>query len=93
MVKKTIKIINKYGIHARPARMIVEAASKFNSDVLLSKNGEEINAKSIMGILMLEAKKDSKVILRIDGKDEKKAMKALQEVFKKISTFRELDEN
>lgn len=89
MLIKSFIVQNSYGIHARPARLIVETASKFQSEILLEKNGEVINAKSIMGILMLEARKDSELILRIQGVDEGLAMGALTEVFERITTLRE----
>ena len=89
MITKSFVIKNQYGIHARPARMIVEEASKFRSDVWLSKNGEEINAKSIMGILMLEARKDTELVLRVSGEDEETAVNALMDVLNKISSMTE----
>ncbi len=89
MVTKTFIVKNQYGIHARPARMIVEEAAKFKSDIFLSKNGEEINAKSIMGILTLEARKDSEIVLRIIGADEEEALKAMTDVLERISQLRE----
>lgn len=89
MVQKTFIVKNEYGIHARPARLIVETASQFQSEVFISKNGEEINAKSIMGILMLEARRGSELILRVEGEDEEQALKALEEVFATISSFEE----
>jgi len=91
MITKSFIIQNQYGIHARPARMIVEEASKFRSDVWLSKNGEEINAKSIMGILMLEARKDTELVLRVSGEDEETAMDAMTAVLDKISSLTEWD--
>lgn len=91
MITKSFIIQNQYGIHARPARMIVEEASKFRSDVWLSKNGEEINAKSIMGILMLEARKDTELVLRVSGEDEETAMDAMTAVLDKISSLAEWD--
>ncbi|MDZ7371561.1 MAG: HPr family phosphocarrier protein, partial [candidate division KSB1 bacterium] len=63
--------------------------SKFRSAIYISKDGEEINAKSIMGILTLEARKNSELILRIEGEDEEEAMKALTEVMEKISLLEE----
>ncbi len=89
MVTKTFIVKNQYGIHARPARMIVEEAAKFKSDIFLSKNGEEINAKSIMGILTLEARKDSEIVLRIIGAYEEEALKAMTDVLERISQLRE----
>ncbi|MDZ7315273.1 MAG: HPr family phosphocarrier protein [candidate division KSB1 bacterium] len=89
MITKSFVVKNQYGLHARPARMIVEEASKFRSAIYISKDGEEINAKSIMGILTLEARKNSELILRIEGEDEEEAMQALTEVMEKISLLEE----
>ena len=78
MVTKTFKIKNKLGIHARPAGQIVKTASKFKSTVYISKNGNEINGKSIMGVLMLEAGFGSEIKLVIEGDDEFAALEALE---------------
>ena len=87
MISKSFIVKNTYGIHARPARLIVETASKYNSQIYLSKNGEEIDAKSIMGILMLEASKGSELVLRINGEDEEVAMKDLENIFESITSI------
>lgn len=87
MITKSFKVKNTYGLHARPAKLIVEEATKYKSDVYLSKNGEEVNAKSIMGILMLEAGKGSEIILRIDGEDENEAMEKLDAIFEEITSI------
>jgi phosphocarrier protein len=83
MKSKTFKIQNSLGIHARPAGQLVKTASKFNSSIYISKNGNEVNAKSIMGVLMLEAGFGSKITVRIEGEDETEALKALEEVIEK----------
>ena len=80
MITKTFKIKNKLGIHARPAGQMVKTASNFSSDVYISKNGNEVNGKSIMGILMLEAGYGSEIVLRLDGDDEFEALQALEEL-------------
>ena len=80
MITKTFCIKNKLGIHARPAGQIVKTASRFSSSIYLSKNGNEVNAKSIMGVLMLEAGFGSEVMLRIEGDDEFEALQALEEL-------------
>jgi phosphotransferase system HPr (HPr) family protein len=85
-------IKNKYGLHARPARLIVEAAMKFECDVHISKNGEEINAKSIMGILMLEARKGTELSVICHGEDEQEALDELKKVFQTISELKEWEE-
>ncbi len=89
MVTKSFKIKNKLGIHARPAGQLVKTASKFKSSVYISKNGNEVNAKSIMGVLMLEAGFGSEVTVRIDGEDEFAALEAIEQVIDK----RQFDED
>lgn len=89
MVSKTFVVQNKYGIHARPARLIVETAMKFQCDVHIAKNGEEINAKSIMGILMLEARKGTELVIKCNGADENEAAVALENTFFEIAKMRE----
>ena len=85
MIKEEIIIKNRLGIHARPAALLAQEAGKFKSDILLIKEGIEINAKSIMGIMMLAAEKGSKLHMTITGIDEAEAYKALKNVFKAIS--------
>lgn len=85
MIKEEIVITNSLGIHARPASLLAQEAGKFKSDILLIKGGIEINAKSIMGIMMLAAEKGTKLTLSITGVDENDAHKALKKVFKNIS--------
>ena len=85
MITEEIKIVNRLGIHARPAALIAQESGKFKSAVLLVKDGIEINAKSIMGVMMLAAEKGSKLTLTITGEDEVEAHKALKKVFKTIS--------
>lgn len=92
MVSKTFLIQNKYGIHARPARLIVETAVQFKSDIHLAKSNEEINAKSIMGILMLEASKGTEVLIKCEGEDEEQALQHMTEVFEKIARIKEWEE-
>ncbi len=91
MKSKSFIVKNKFGIHARPARLLVETASKYKSDIYISKNGEEINAKSIMGILMLEAGKGAELVLRIVGEDENEALQEMEAIFEKIATIDELN--
>lgn len=93
MVKKSFIIKNAYGIHARPARLIVETATKYSSDIFLEKEGEQINAKSIMGILMLEASQGSKVELKISGDDEEDALEALEGIFEELESKEKWNHN
>ncbi|MFZ5516871.1 MAG: HPr family phosphocarrier protein [Candidatus Zhuqueibacterota bacterium] len=70
MIVRKVKIQNKMGLHARPAAQFVKVASKYKSDVYLSKNNREINGKSIMGVMMLAAEMGSELIIKADGVDE-----------------------
>lgn len=81
MVERTLTIKNKLGLHARPAAVFVKTAAKFKSDVFLIKDGQEVNGKSIMGVLMLAAEMGSKITLRIDGDDEQLALETLTKLF------------
>ena len=80
MVKTEIKIINKHGLHARPAAQFVKIAGKFESDIKVIKDGLEVNGKSIMGIMMLAAEPGSTIILIAEGSDETEAHAALTEL-------------
>jgi phosphocarrier protein len=77
MISRKLIIQNKMGLHARPAAMFVELASKYDSDVTLQKDGIEVSGKSIMGVLMLAAERGSEIILTVNGKDEEFAADAL----------------
>lgn len=83
MVKKSVKIKNKLGLHARPASILVKKASEFESKITIEKDGVEVNAKSIMGVMMLAAEKGSEVILTAEGEDEKRAIEELVELITK----------
>lgn len=72
-----IEIINKLGLHARASGKLTQTASTYKSEVWLVKNGRRVNAKSIMGVMMLAAAKGSKVTLEVDGPDENDALQAL----------------
>ena len=77
MQQRDIEIVNKLGMHARASAKLTQTASGFKSDVFLSRNGRRINAKSIMGVMMLAAAKGSTISLETDGEDEVAAMEAL----------------
>ncbi|HAT72577.1 MAG TPA: HPr family phosphocarrier protein [Elusimicrobia bacterium] len=81
MTKRDITIINELGIHARPAGMVANTASRFGCDIKLIKDGMEVNAKSIMGIMTLAAGKGSVIEVTARGKDEAEAVKAIEELF------------
>ena len=77
MIKQEIEIINKLGLHARASTKLTQTASQFASEVWIERNGRRVNAKSIMGVMMLAAGKGSIVVLDADGKDEQQAIDAL----------------
>lgn len=78
--RKDIIIKNKTGLHARPAALFVQIANKFESDITIIKDGQEVNGKSIMGILMLAAEKGAKIVVVAEGPDSEKAIKELSAV-------------
>jgi phosphocarrier protein len=77
MHRREVEIVNKLGLHARAAAKLTQMATRFQSDVQISRSGRKVNAKSIMGVMMLAAGKGAKVTLEIDGPDEAQAMEAL----------------
>jgi len=81
MIKQDITIINELGIHARPAGMIANTSSRFVCDIKLVKDGMEVNAKSIMGIMTLAAGKGSIIEVTAKGKDEAEAVAAIADLF------------
>lgn len=81
MIKKNITIVNKLGLHARASAKLTQMASSFQSGVFLSRNGRRVNAKSIMGVMMLAAGLGSTVEIETDGPDEQAAMDALEKLF------------
>lgn len=80
MIKQEIEIINKLGLHARASTKLTQVAAQFFSQIWIERNGRRVNAKSIMGVMMLAASKGSKIMLETDGKDEAEAMAALTEL-------------
>ena len=81
MKEQEVTILNRAGIHARPAALIVQKASEFDSNILMEKDGNQINAKSIMGIITLGATHKSVIKIITEGSDEKEAMKAIVSLF------------
>jgi phosphocarrier protein HPr len=79
-VEKDIAVINRLGLHARPAAMFVRIASRYRCEVWVAKEGEEVNGKSIMGLMMLAAGQGSGLHLRCEGPDADKAMADLEEL-------------
>jgi len=80
MLKQTLTIVNKLGLHARAAAKLVKLASSFKSDILLKRQQREVNGKSIMGVMLLAAAKGTQVELIISGTDESLAMEKLSEL-------------
>jgi phosphocarrier protein HPr len=80
MIKLDIEIINKLGLHARASSKLTQAASQFSSEIWIEKNGRKVNAKSIMGVMMLAAGKGSIIGLQADGADEVEALAALKDL-------------
>lgn len=77
MIEQEIEIINKLGLHARASAKLTQLAAKFKSEVWMTRNKRRVNAKSIMGVMMLAAGKGAKVVLEVDGTDEKECFDAL----------------
>ena len=77
MIRTSITISNKLGLHARASAKLTKVATGFKSEVFMSRNGRKVNAKSIMGVMMLAAGLGSQIEIEIDGEDEKAALDAL----------------
>ena len=80
---KEVTVINKLGVHARPAAMFVKVANKFASDITVEKDGEQVNGKSIMGLMMLAAGQGSKLIISAAGPDAEAAVRELESLFQR----------
>lgn len=77
-IEKEIAIVNRLGLHARPAAMFVRIASRFRSEIWVAKEGEEINGKSIMGLMMLAAGQGSKLQIRCEGPDAPELLREIE---------------
>jgi phosphocarrier protein len=77
MAERSVQILNKNGLHARPAAEIVKISVKFQSEITLVRDGMEVNAKSIMGVMMLAAECGATLVLRAEGSDADEALDAL----------------
>jgi phosphocarrier protein HPr len=77
MVERTVQILNKNGLHARPAAEIVKLAAKYKSEITISRDGTEVNGKSIMGVMMLAAECGASIVLRANGDDAEQALDAI----------------
>ena len=77
MAEQSVEIVNRNGLHARPAAEMVKAAAKFKSDITITRDDLEVNGKSIMGVMMLAAEYGSTIVLRAAGPDAEQAVAAL----------------
>src|SRR5205085_12491380 len=80
LISKDIEIKNKLGLHARAAAKLVHCAAKFQSDIKIRKGDEEVDAKSILGILLLAAGRGAVITVKADGADEKEAVDAIEKL-------------
>ena len=78
MLQQEVEIVNRLGLHARASARLTQIAGQFKSEVWVSRNGRRVNAKSIMGVMMLAAARGSRIVLETDGPDEVEAMRALE---------------
>jgi phosphocarrier protein len=78
MIRKQVTIVNKLGLHARAAAKLVTCASRYQSQILLERNGQRVNGKSIMGVMMLAASQGTELTLEVDGADAQQALAALE---------------
>lgn len=83
MANKKFIIVDETGIHARPATLLVQTASKFESDITLEFNGRSVNLKSIMGVMSLGVGKDAEIVIAAEGADADAALTALEETLTK----------
>ena len=81
MIEREVTIMNRAGLHTRPAATLVKLAAKFKSDFFIDKDGFEINGKSIIGVMTLAAEQGSILQLRCSGEDEQQAMEAIVQLF------------
>jgi phosphocarrier protein len=87
MVERQVRVVNRLGLHARPAAEIVKTAAQFKSEITIIRDDLEVNGKSIMGVMMLAAEYGATITLRADGPDEEEAVDGLAELI--ASKFRE----
>ncbi len=81
MQRRELEIVNKLGLHARASAKLTQTAAAFTSEIWLSRNERRVNAKSIMGVMMLAAARGTRVVLETDGPDECEALEALSRLF------------
>ena len=80
MQQQEVEIVNRLGLHARASAKLTQVAGRYKSDIWLSRSGRRVNAKSIMGVMMLAAAKGSTIVVETDGRDEDEAMQAIAEL-------------
>ncbi|MBA2685381.1 MAG: HPr family phosphocarrier protein [Gemmatimonadaceae bacterium] len=80
MLERTVEIVNKNGLHARPAAEIVKLSSKFKSEITIVRDDLEVNGKSIMGVMMLAAEFGSNIVVRASGDDAEAALQAIADL-------------
>ncbi len=80
-LSSTVSVVNQKGLHARPAAILVKTATLFTSEILLEKDGETVDCKSLLSVLMLAAGKGSRLRLLVDGCDAKQAARTIAELF------------
>jgi phosphocarrier protein HPr len=81
LLTREVAVLNRYGIHARPAALLVKAATRFTCEILIEKNGVKVNAKSIMGLLTLEGNHGAKLRIHATGAGAAEALDVLAELF------------
>ncbi|MBP3772172.1 MAG: HPr family phosphocarrier protein [Treponema sp.] len=81
MTEKMLTVLNRAGIHARPAALIAQTANKFSSEITIEKDSAAVNAKSIMGVITMAAGYNTQLVLRAEGSDEKEAVAAIVQLF------------
>lgn len=79
-MERSLRIVNRNGLHARPAAELVKVASRFQSDIVMKRDDLEVNGKSIMGVMMLAAEYGSEVVVRASGPDEEQAVSAIADL-------------
>ena len=82
-VTKELMIVNRLGLHARPSAMFVKTASRFKCEIWVEKDGEQVNGKSIMGLMMLAAGQGSKLVVTCEGVDGEKALAEIEEIVRR----------
>jgi len=83
MIEQTVTILNRKGLHTRPAALLVKTAARFQSELTLAKDGFEINGKSIIGVMTLAAEQGSQLTIRVEGPNEEEAAAAIVAIFER----------